>query len=47
MVSKKGSVNMKYMNPTIEIIRFEVIDVIKTSPGVGGSDEEIPGVDWD
>lgn len=47
MAFKKGSVDMKYVEPEIEIIKLEAKDVIKTSPGTGGPDDDVPGVDWD
>lgn len=47
MDSKKERFDMKYVEPEIEIIKLEAKDVIKTSPGTGGPDDDVPGVDWD
>jgi len=44
---KKGVFLLKYELPEMEIITFQKKDVIKTSPGTGGSDDDIPSVDWD
>lgn len=47
MAFKKGVFGVKYEIPQMEIVIIQGKDIVKTSPGTGGPDDDVPGVDWD